>query len=261
MRPPSPRVRRVVARSALLLVAGLVAGACEVRTELNITVQDDGSGVVEVALGLDDDALDRRPDVFDELDLSDLEGTGWEVGEPVEEDGFTWLRASHRFGAPEEVGPLVEQVAGEGGPVRDVRLERDDDFAETRYRFAGTVDFTGGAGGVTGDPELAEALGAEPIELLEERIGAAIDELVRVQVAVRLPGDVSSNAPTQASNGAVWRPSIVEREAVELQASSTLARTERWAWLGVAVVAGVALVLYVLIQLARWRRRRTPAPS
>jgi len=254
-------VRRPLARLLLLLVVGLVAGACEVRTEVNITVRDDGSGVVEVALGLDEDALERRPDVFDELDLSDLEGTGWEVHGPAEEAGLTWLRVTHPYGAPEEVGPLVEQIAGEDGPLRDVRLERDDEFAETRYRFAGTVDFTAGAAGLAADPELAGALGAEPIELLEERIGAAIDELVQVQVAVRLPGEVASNAPTQASNGAVWRPSIVEREAVELQASSTLARTERWVWLGVAAAAGLALLLYLLVLAARWRRRRTARPA
>lgn len=256
MRGLRPTVRRPLARLALLLLVGLAAGACEVRTEVNITVRDDGSGVVEVALGLDEEALERRPGVFDELDLSDLEGSGWEVQAPAEEAGLTWLRVTHRYGAPEEVGPLVEQVAGEDGPLRDVSLVRDDEFAETRYRFAGTVDFTAGAAGLAADPELADALGAEPIELLEERIGAAVDELVQVQVAVRLPGEVTSNAPTQASNGAVWRPSIVEREAVELQASSTLARTERWIWLGVAVAAGLILVLYLLIQVARWRRRR-----
>lgn len=251
-------VRRIAARLLLLVVAGPALAACELRTELNIAVEDDGSGTVEVAVGLDEEALERRPDVFEELDLSDLEGTGWEISGPEEEgDGFTWLRATHRYGAPEEVGPLVDQVAGEGGPLRDFELVRDDEFAETRYRFGGTVDFTAGAGAIADDPELAEALGAEPIQLLEDRIGAAIDELVRVQVAVRLPGDVSSNAPTQASNGAVWRPSIVEREAVELQATSTLARTERWVWLGVAVAAGFAMVLYVLILVVRWRRRRS----
>jgi len=250
-------VRRLVPRLALLVAVGLVAAACEVRTELNITVEADGSGVVEVALGLDEDALSRRPDLFEQLDLSDLEDTGWElVGPSEDDDGATWLRARHGFGAPEEVGPLVEQVVGGDGPVRDVALEREDSFARTRYRFSGTVDFTAGAAGLTDDPELAEALGAEPIELLQERIGAAIDELVKVQVAVRLPGEVTSNAPTRASNGAVWRPSIVEREAVELQATSTLARTERWIWLGVAVAAGFALVLYVLIRVAQWRRGR-----
>jgi hypothetical protein len=244
-------------RLLLLGAIGLALGACEVRTELNVTVEDDGSGEVEVALGLDEDALSRRPDVFEELDLSDLEDTGWEVrGPATDADGFTWLRVRHAFGAPEELATLVAQVGGEDGPVRDFRLEREDTFAQTRYAFAGTVDFTAGAGAVADDPELAEALGAEPIELLERRIGAAVDELVKVQVALRMPGEVTSNAPTQASNGAVWRPSVSGRDAIELQATSTLARTERWIWLGVAAAAGFALVLYVLIRVAQWRRDR-----
>lgn len=240
-----------------MIVLVLVGAACEVRTELNVTVADDGSGTVEVALGLDDDALDRRPRVFDQLDLSGLEDAGWEITAPEEDGGFTWLRATHRYGAPEEVGPLVDQVAGDRGPLRDFRLVREDEFAETRYRFAGTVDFTAGAAALVDDPELAEALGSDPVELIEERLGATIDELVQVQVAVRLPGDVDSNAPTQASNGAVWRPSIVEQEAVQLEATSALPRTERWVWLGVAVLAGSALVLYALVRILGWRRRRT----
>lgn len=257
MTPPAlgRAIRRVGARLLLVVSAGLALAACELRTEVNIAVDDDGSGTVELAVGLDEDALSRRPDVFDELDLSDLEGTGWEIRGPEQEpDGFTWLRATHRYGSPEEVGPLVDQIAGEGGPLRDFRLVRHDEFAETRYEFDGVVDFTAGAGGALADPELAAALGAEPIEVLEDRIGQAIDELVTVQVAVRLPGDVESNAPTQASNGAVWRPSIVEREAVELQAASTLARTERWIWAGVAVAAGFALLLFLLVLVVRWRR-------
>jgi len=250
------RLRRVTPRLLLVAVLGLLGAACEVRAELNVDVADDGSGTVEVALGLDEEALERRPDVFDQLDLSGLEEAGWEIGAPQEEDGFTWLRATHRYGAPEELGPLVDQVAGEGGPLRDFELVREDTFARTRYRFAGTVDFTAGAGALADDPELADAVGADPIELLEERLGAAIDEVVGVQVSVRLPGDVTSNAPTQASNGAVWQPSIVDREAIALEASSELARTERWIWLAVAVAAGFALVLYVLIRVARWRRDR-----
>lgn len=262
MRLRPSRIRRALPR--VLVLVGLVLGlaACEVRAELNVTVEPDGSGVVELALALDEDAASRRPDLLDELDLSDLTGTGWEVTGPGEEaDGSTWIRARHDFGSPGELGPLVEEIAGPDGPVRDVVLTRDDEFAETRYRFAGTVDFTAGAAALTDDPELAEALGAEPIELLEQRLGAAIDEMVKVQVAVRMPGSVASNAPTQAANGAVWRPSVVDREAVDLRATSTVSRTERWIWVGVAVAAGFALVLYVLIRLAQWRRGRATAQT
>jgi hypothetical protein len=97
------------------------------------------------------------------------------------------------------------------------------------------------------------------VELIEERLGRAVDELLQFQVAVRLPGDVSSNAPTQASNGALWRPSVLEEESIELSATSTVRRTERLVWSVVAVLAGFALLLFVLVRVVAWRRSRTVA--
>lgn len=256
------RLWRSLRAGLALLVLAALAG-CEVRTELNVTVEEDGSGQLELAVALDDEAVARRPDLLEELDLSDLAGTGWDVTGPAEEaDGATWIRARHDFGTPEELGVLVDEVAGEDGPFQDFSLTREDAFAERRYRFDGTVDFTAGAGALAEDPELAAALDAEPIELLEQRLGAAIDEMVQVQVAVRMPGSVESNARTQASNGAVWQPSVVEREIVDLRATSTVSRPERLVWAGVAAVAAFALVLYLLIRAAAWRRARrraTPA--
>ena len=253
-------VRRRLGRAGLAVLVLVALAGCEVRTELNVTVDEDGSGQLELAVALDDDAMARRPGVLDDVDLSDLTDTGWEVTGPAEEaDGYTWIRARHDFATPEELGTLVEDVAGPEGPFRDFRLTREDEFAESRYRFDGTVDFTAGAGALAADPELAEALEAEPIELIEERLGAAIDEMVEVQVAVRLPGSVDSNALTQASNGAVWRPSIVEREVVELRATGTVSRSERLVWVGVGAVAAFALVLYLLVRAASWRRARRRA--
>lgn len=258
MRLPLPVVRvRRAGRALLLVVAGLLVAGCQVRSELNLTVREDGSGVVELAVALDEDAMSRRPTALEDLDLSDLRDAGWEIAGPEEEvDGWTWLRARHDFGTPEELGTLVDEIGGEQGPLRDFELRREDAFAESRYDFSGTVDFTAGAASLAQDPELAEALEAEPIALLEERLGAAIDEMVQVQVAVRLPGSVESNAPTRASNGAAWQPSVVERERVELAATGTVSRSERLVWVGVAVAAGFALLLYLLVRFALWRRRR-----
>ncbi len=254
--------RGAAVRVALLVVLALALTGCQLRTELNISVDPDGSGRVELALGLDDEAVTKRPDLVDELDFADLTKAGWEVSGPTKEaDGTTWIRARHRFGTPDELGALVDEIAGENGPFRDFSLTRDDGFADTTYRFGGTVDFAAGLDQVTDDPELADALGAEPKQLLEERLGAAVDQLVKVQVAVRLPGDVESNAATRASNGAVWRPSVLEHDTVELHATGTVRRSERWVLLGVAVAAGVVLVLFLLIRLVLWRRRRAAAAS
>lgn len=249
------RVLRAMAAAAALVVA--LAG-CELRTEINIDVADDGSGTVEVGAGVDDDALERRPDLLDDLALDDLLATGWTATDPKKEaDGLTWVRLRHDFAQPDDVGSLVKEIAGESGPFRHFSLTRDDGFAATTYAFSGVVDFSSGISGLTDDPELAEALEADPTVLIEEEIGQALDEVLQVQVAVRLPGDVDSNAPTQASNGALWRPSVLEREAVDLSATGTLTRTSRYIWLGVAVVAGFGMVLFLAIRFASWRRGRT----
>ena len=249
--------------AAVVLVLALAS--CELRTEINVDVAEDGSGTVEVGAGVDDDALDRRPTLLDDLALDDLLATGWTATAPTKEaDGLTWVQLRHEFATPDEFGALVDEIAGEDGPFRAFALTRDDGFAETTYTFSGTVDFGGGVAGLTDDPQVAEALEADPAELIEAEIGQALDEVLRVQVGVRLPGDVESNAPTQASNGALWRPSVLEREAVELSASGTISRTDRWVWLGVAVAAGIGLVLLLSIRLASWRRGRgadAPTPE
>ena len=250
-------VRRRVGRTLLAVGLLLALAGCEVRAELNVTVDDDGSGDVELAVGLDEDALSRRPGVLDDLDLSDLTDAGWELTGPAREaDGSTWIRARHRFATPAELTTLIDGVAGDEGPFRDFALRRDDSFTERRYRFEGTVDFTAGAGGLTDDPQVAEALDAEQVEALEDRLGVAIDEMVKVQVAVRLPGSVESNARTRASNGAVWQPSVVDREVAELRATGTVDRTGRLIGLGLGAVAAFALVLSLLVRAASRRRRR-----
>lgn len=251
------RVLRATA-TAVALVA-LLAG-CELRTEINIEVAEDGSGTVEVGAGVDDEALERRPGVLDDLALDDLLATGWTATEPTKEaDGLTWVRLRHDFARPEQVGPLVDEIAGDAGPFRDFALTRSDGFADTTYDFSGVVDFTSGVSGLTDDPEVAEALEAEPVDLIEAEFGQAIDEVLQFRIGIRLPGDVESNAPTQASNGARWAPSVLEREAIDLNASGTITRSERYVWLGVAVAAGFALLLFLAIRLAGWRRGRRVA--
>jgi hypothetical protein len=250
-------------RLLLLVLGALLGTACELRTEVDVSVEADGSGEVEVAIGLDDATATERPEVLEDLAFDDLTATGWEVVGPVDEPGgFTWVRVRHDFGAPEDVERLLDQLSADDGPIRGFRVEREDGFASTEYHFGGVVDLTSGAAALTEDPELAEVLGADPAELVEEQLGRAIDEVVQFKVAVRLPGDVESNAPTQTSDGAVWRPSAPDGEAVELVATSTLRRTERIVWAVVGAIAGFALVLFVAVRLVSWRRsRRSPTGS
>ena len=242
----------------------MLVGGCQVRTEVGLDVEEDGSGTVSVSVGLDPDATSRVPGLAQELRLEDLRATGWEiVGPAVEADGFTWIRATKPFATPEEAGTVLAEVAGDDGPFREFELVRERSFARTDYDFRGTVDFTGGLEAF-GDEALADALDGQPlgesVEAIEERIGSTIDQAFTFRVAVGLPGDLgSTNAPTRASNGAVWEPRLSEGRAITLEASSQVVRTRTLVLTAVAVVAGVAaLGLAILTPIVRRRRRRRP---
>jgi hypothetical protein len=237
-----------------------------VRTEVAVDVAEDGSGTVTVSVGLDPDAAARFPRLADDLRIDDLEATGWTVtGPAVEEDGFSWVRATKPFATPEQAGAVLAEVAGADGPFRDFAVTRERSFARTEYGFTGVVDFSAEGLAAFSDEALTTALDGEPlgesVEAIETRIGAAIDDAFSFRVAVGLPGEVESNAPTSASNGAVWEPRLSEGRAITLEASSEEVRTQTLALVAAAVLGGLALlVVAVVLPLRRARRRRALAP-
>lgn len=248
---------------ALVLLVAFLA-ACQVRTEVAIDVAEDGSGVVTVSVGLDTVAAERVPQLENQLRVDDLEATGWTIAGPaVEADGFLWVRATKPFATPEEAGAVLAEVAGENGPFQDFRVQRAHSFARTDFTFDGTVDFRAGLAAFS-DEALAAALDGEAlgqsIEAIETEIGAAIDRAFTFRVAVGLPGEVESNAPTQASNGAVWEPRISEQRAITLEATSELTRTRTYVLVGVAIVGILGLVLLVVVAPIRRRVRRAITP-
>lgn len=240
-----------LAAAALLVLA---ATGCRLDVNVGFDVADDGSGVVRVAVGLDEEAARRVPELADQLEVQDLVDAGWTITGPTEEgDGRTWIRASKPFATPAEAGDVLAELSGEGGPFRDFRVERERSFLAETWRFRGDVDLTGGIDGFS-DDALRERLdgtsfGADTAEL-ERRAGDTLDRVFRFRVAAELPGDVSSNAPLDVTGGAVWTPSLGEQ--VSLRATGEVLDTTRIAWLAVAGAAGLALVA-VLIRRVRRR--------
>jgi hypothetical protein len=257
------RARRALL-GALLLV--LVASGCRLELDVNVTVEEDGSGTVEVVTAVDPDGIERiGGDLAAVVELDDLRAAGWSVDGPAEDpDGFTRLRAARRFGNPEEAAAIFDEIAGDEGPFQDFAVRRDTSFASTEWGFTGRVDFTGGIEAL-GDERLAAELDGEPLgvsaEEIEEQLGDSLDRMIQVRVGVRLPGDVTSNATTKAGNGAVWQVGFGEG-TVDMEAAG---RERRWATLaasGAAVLLGVALVVVLLVRLAgRVRAKGAPAGS
>jgi hypothetical protein len=244
-----PRLRRVLPA----LLVGLLAAGCQVQTTVTVHMDDDGSGSVEVAVGLDEAALAELPDldrsgVGDAADLAqlvrvdDLTATGWTVRAPEAEGDITWLRATKPFGMPAEAAQIMTELTGPDGGLRDFRLERKRSFGATEYSFAGHADLSGGIEAF-GDAGMAQALDGEPlgedVAAIEERLGQPVSEMLQLDIAVEMPGASQS-----------WSP-VLGGETVDMSTSSTVYDPPVLLLTALAVLCVLALGVVLLV---RWRR-------
>lgn len=208
-----------------------------------------------MAVGLDKEAADRVPNLKNELQVGDLRQAGWTiVGPRKEDDGRTWIRASKPFSSPEQAHEVIVEISGEKGPFRDFRLTRSRSFLTTKTTFRGTVDLRAGIESF-GDEQLRQRLGGSSIGIdpkqLEQRVGEVLSRLFTFKVATRLPGDVNSNAPLEASGGAEWHPTLGEK--VTLQATASAVNTRQVVGLVIAIAAAIALVGLVAFRAVKRR--------
>lgn len=241
----------------LLLLALLGATGCQVDVQVGVDVEQDGSGQVSVAVALDEAAAVRVPDLADQLEVEDLVEAGWVVtGPSAEADGRTWVRATKPFSSAEEAGRVLDEVSGADGPFRDLEVRRTPSLLLDEWDLTGTVDLTGGLAAFS-DDALRERLDGTDVGMTEAALvavgGRPLDEAVSFQVAVSLPGEITSSAPAEVGGAAVWQPALGER--VALVATGSRFHTQAVAWFSVAAVLALALALVVLLRGSRRRRR------
>ena len=247
-RAAASRLRLLLAVAALVLLTG-----CNVSLNVGVDAHGDGSGVVRVVVTLDKDAADRLHRAGGQLAADDLRKAGWRVATSTgAKDGHEDLTATKPFDTPKELTAVMAEVAGPRQPFKDFKLTRKRSFFHTRSAFSGLVNLNGGAAAF-GDDRLKQqtgsGLGVDEAEL-ERQAGETVNRFLAVQVAVRLPGHVSANAPTKAGNGAVWHPKLGELAA--LSATGSQLDVRRVVVLPLAVIAAAAAAVLTV------RRRRIP---
>ena len=237
--------RLLVAACALALLAG-----CRIDVTVGVDADADGSGRVRATVVLDRDAAARIPDLADQLRTADLAAAGWEVSKPQPgKDGSVLVEAVRRFRSPQEATQAVEELSGPTGPFRDFSLRRSRSFLKTRTSFEGRVDLTSGIEAFS-DEALARRFGGSPLGFepaeLERQLGAPLDRIFGFRVVARLPGDVTSNAPTRAGNGAAWQPKLGEDVRLTATAEQWNARN-----IGATAVSAVTGAAFLLVLVRR----------
>lgn len=97
-----------------VLVAVLVASACQTTVDVSVAVTDNGSGTVTVTAVLDPAAAEAVGGASG-LQVADLDSTGWDVqGPDTGDDGTVTVSAEQDFADSAELSAVLDQVAGEG---------------------------------------------------------------------------------------------------------------------------------------------------
>lgn len=246
---------RAAAAVVAVVLAVVLGAGCRVDIDVGIAAETDGSGRVRVEVVADREVA-RAVDLSAGVRTDDLKQAGWAIeGPTAQPDGGVRVVASKPFRDAEGARLAIEELSGPDGPFQGFRIERERSFARTTTRFSGTVDFAKGIEAF-GDPGLKEALGGSDagvdLARLEQALNGPIDRAVGVHVAVRLPGEVESNAPQQSDNGARWELKL--RDRVELTARSSALNVVNLAGAGLGGTVAVALLVLLVARLRRTRR-------
>ena len=255
----------------LLLIIVALATGCQADFAVEIQVEEDGSGVVNTEVVLDQEAADALLDIGpgQTLPLADLAQAGWDIGPPARGDGGeTRITASKAFGTPSQFGEVMDELA-DGGIISDFEMTRAQSFGRVDYAVTGTVDPTDGLANFS-DPDLEIALGGPLVSIIGEAPYNATAADVSVTVIVLMPGELQEDGstanvqPELLRPEGVWRTDLAGQQSIEVMLRTARRSTTAQVLRGVAVVAGVLAALVAFAQLLRVAssfRRRKPAPK
>jgi len=240
-----------------------LAAACNIQLRVTIDVQEDGSGKVTAAVGLDPIAQDQE--VFEDLEsilrTSDLSGSGWDFeASGKSADGYVWYEASKSFLSPEDIQGILEELTSSPNAFTGWEFSVESSKDKRIYGITGEVDLREGFSIFT-DTELSGLLEEPPLgislEKLEADLGKDPADSVSMQVTVNLPdsGEQSYDIP------------LGQRRSVDVTGEKVHRGNQILGWVIWALMALLALALlmtalnwFLDIRHAKKQPQRRPSP-
>jgi hypothetical protein len=248
----------------LIGVVGLtiLLAACRLDVGVDTTVNADGTGDVVVVGTVDKDVADRVPGLSGSLVLDDATAAGWVVeGPAATESGGLSVTLRHPFVSVQEAANLLNSL---GPPFGDLVFEYTATEEDVTVTLAGTLTLPGGTWDAFGDQALLTSAGGTPFGAQLTESGANPAESMSVELAVRLPGDVTETSGDRRDGAVVWSAPL-DGSVEEVTARSVLSEGGGGGgWAGpVSTIALVLLIAWLLVGfvladlVVRARRRRS----
>ncbi len=226
----------------------ILAAACQVRTDVAVRVDRDGSGTVSVAVNLDREAAAQIPDLAAQLRTADLRRAGWRLDGPnATSDGGLRVAASKRFGRPSAAGAVLAELTGKTGPLSRFTVRRSHSFARTKWEARGTVDLRNGLAAFR-DDRLTLLLGGRPFGRSEQELvrlaHGSLADAAPFRITVRVPDAGARTFLVRLGD----RPLPIDAVSSETNSSAYL--------LGGAAVVALLAAIGLWVAGGRTRRRQ-----
>ena len=247
----------------LAIAIAFFATACNIQLQVTIDVQEDGSGQVTAAVGLDPIAQDQE--VFADLEsilrTSDLSARGWDFQAAGKlPDGRVWYEVSKGFLSPEDIQGVLEELTSSPNVFTGWEFSVDSSKEKRIYGLTGEVDLREGFTIFT-DSELSDLLEEPPLgislEKLEADLGQKPEDSVSMKVVVNLPdsGEQTYDIP------------LGQRRSVDVTGEKVHRGSQILGWAIWALLALLALALlmtalnwFLDIRHAKKQPPRRPSP-
>jgi len=245
--------------TAIMGVA-LLAGGCRVDLVLDVVLQDDGSGHLSFTIEADAELMSFID--TDDIDLTGIAGTGWQLEGPNSTESGTSVTLGKDVPSAGQLGDVISQL-DQGRFFSDVEYSIAQGIGVTDYQLSLAIAPTVAARDFS-DVELAELLDGERfgelIEVIEERAGVPLDETIVVSARVVMPDgsetsgtlDLAATEPVLLTGSSQFVDAdIDERRATAAEARDGFDDAVR----RVALYSGAAAVLAIVLLSIGWRRR------